>query len=205
MKTDSNKLLLIFTRNPELGKCKTRLAKVTGDIAALEIYKFLLKHTHSITKNLDVHKTVYYSENIWLEDIWSKGNFEKKLQNGKDLGERMANAFKDGFASNFEKIIIIGSDLYDLSQNDFENAFGALENHDFVVGPAIDGGFYLLGMKVFKNALFHNKVWGTSSVLEKTLKDLEGENFHLLESRNDVDHFEDIKDIEAFKPFIKHI
>lgn len=203
--TDSNKLLLIFTRNPELGKCKTRLAKVIGDEAALAIYKFLLQHTVQITKNLTVQKQVYYSEAIWQDDIWSENYYEKKLQDGHDLGQRMASAFKVGFDSNFEKIVIIGSDLYDLSPVDIEKAFTALETHDFVIGPALDGGFYLMGMKNFTQALFQNKAWGTSTVLQDTLNNLKDENYVLLDPRNDVDHFEDIRDIEAFQPFIKQI
>ena len=108
----SKNLLLIFTRNPELGKCKTRLAKTIGDEKALEIYKFLLNHTVTITKALKVVKQVYYSETIWENDIWDNEIYQKKIQNGSDLGIRMKNAFKNGFDDGFEKIIVIGSDMY---------------------------------------------------------------------------------------------
>ncbi|WP_396636754.1 TIGR04282 family arsenosugar biosynthesis glycosyltransferase [Maribacter sp. R77961] len=202
---NSKNLLLIFTRNPELGKCKTRLAAKVGDDAALEIYKFLLNHTAAITKNLYATKAVYYSDKIWENDIWDPTVFDKKLQEGADLGERMANAFKDGFEKGFERIIVIGSDMYDLNQQNLEEAFLALEKNDYVVGPALDGGYYLLGMKKYKEDLFKNKDWGTASVLEATLKDLKQEGLQLLTEKNDVDHFEDIKDIEAFGPYLKHM
>jgi len=202
---NSKNLLLIFTRNPELGKCKTRLAAKVGDNAALEIYKFLLNHTVEITSNLYTSKAVYYSEEVWKEDIWDNRIFEKKLQHGRDLGERMANAFKDGFERGFEKIIIIGSDMFDLCQPDLEEAFLALENDDFVVGPALDGGYYLLGMKKYKDTLFTNKDWGKETVLKATLDNLDQERLHLLPERNDVDHYEDIKDIKAFEPYLKHM
>jgi len=202
---NSKNLLLIFTRNPELGKCKTRLAAKVGDDAALEIYKFLLNHTAGITKNLYATKAVYYSEEIWENDIWDPTVFDKKLQEGADLGERMANAFKDGFEKGFERIIVIGSDMYDLNQQNLEEAFLALEKNDYVVGPALDGGYYLLGMKKYKEDLFKNKDWGTASVLEATLKNLKQEGLQLLTEKNDVDHFEDIKDIEAFGPYLKHM
>ncbi|MEM8847277.1 MAG: TIGR04282 family arsenosugar biosynthesis glycosyltransferase [Bacteroidota bacterium] len=205
MSTKKTDLLLIFTRNPELGKCKTRLAAKIGDPAALEVYQFLLNHTVEFTKGLNASKSVYYSEDIWENDIWDNTIYQKKLQEGKDLGKRMEQAFAHGFDSGFKKIIIIGSDMFDLAQSDLEQAFKQLDEHDYVVGPAEDGGYYLLGMKIFNPALFQNKAWGTESVLSNTLKDLEKENVFLLSEKNDVDHYEDIKDIKAFRPFIKHI
>jgi len=202
---NSKNLLLIFTRNPELGKGKRRLAATIGDQAAFNIYKFLLDHTVTITKNLYAEKQVYYSEEIWEDDIWDNKKFAKKLQTGDDLGARMANAFQEGFQNEYQKIIIIGSDMLDLSQEDLEAAFKALEKNDFVIGPAEDGGYYLLGMKKFMPELFKNKSWGTETVLKDTLADLENETTTLLETKNDVDYYEDIKDIDAFAPFLKHM
>jgi len=202
---NSKNLLLIFTRNPELGKGKRRLAATIGDQAAFNIYKFLLDHTVTITKNLYAEKQVYYSEEIWEDDIWDNKKFAKKLQTGDDLGARMANAFQEGFQKEYQKIIIIGSDMLDLSQEDLEAAFKALEKNDFVIGPAEDGGYYLLGMKKFMPELFKNKSWGTETVLKDTLADLENETTALLETKNDVDYYEDIKDIDAFAPFLKHM
>jgi len=201
----SKNLLLIFTRNPVLGKCKTRLAATVGDESALEIYKFLLQHTVAITKSLTAAKQVYYSEEIKEDDIWDSKFYVKKLQSGQDLGVRMANAFQEGFASGFEKIIVIGSDMFDLDQKDIEIAFSTLAENDFVIGPAQDGGYYLLGMSTFNAELFQNKEWGKPTVLEATLKNLKDEKMTLLDERNDVDLYEDIKNNEAFHPFIKHI
>ena len=198
-------LLLIFTRNPELGKCKTRLAAKVGDEAALEVYKFLLEHTVSITKDVASDKQVYYSEQIWDNDIWDHSIFEKRLQVGDDLGQRMSNAFQYGFNAGYEKIIIIGSDMYDLDPETLELALERLDDHDFVIGPALDGGYYLLGMKSLELALFENKNWGTSTVLSDTLGDISEHKVHLLPKKNDVDHYEDIKDIEVFQPFLKHM
>lgn len=201
----SKNLLLIFTRNPQLGKCKTRLAATVGNQTALDIYRFLLDHTVSITKNLNTAKQVWYSEEIWEDDIWDTDFYNKKLQQGKHLGIRMAKAFQEGFASGFERIIIIGSDMYDLSEKNLQDAFSALNESDFVIGPAKDGGYYLLGMKTFKPELFQHKDWGNDTVLRDTLKDIKNENHQMLDERNDVDLYEDIKDIEAFRPFLKHI
>lgn len=198
-------LLLIFTRNPELGKCKTRLAAKVGDQNALDIYKFLLTHTVEITKNLNVEKQVHYSVAIRENDIWNNAIFAKRLQTGADLGERMLNAFAQGFSDGFQNIIIIGSDMYDMDQSDLENAFAELEKHNFVIGPAIDGGYYLLGMRKLNTFIFQNKNWGTETVLEDTLTDLKNEKVKLMEAKNDVDYYDDIKDIEAFQPFLKNI
>jgi len=198
----SKKALIIFTRNPELGKVKTRLAKSVGDESALEIYKFLLKHTVAITKNLNVDKYVFYSENIHREDIWDPEIFRKKLQTGTDLGEKMQNAFSELFEMGYEKVLIVGSDIFELGQSDIENAFEVLQTTETVIGPATDGGYYLLGMKELNATIFQNKNWGTSTVLEETLADLRQKKYVLLEERNDVDYFEDIKEIDAFQQFL---
>lgn len=202
LKKTSDNLILVFTRNPELGKCKTRLAATVGDKTALEIYIFLLEHTASITKNLSFDKQVYYSEDIWEKDVWDAKMFHKKVQKGIDLGERMANAFEDGFNAGYKKICVIGSDMYDLSQEDIEIAFEKLNTSDFVIGPAEDGGYYLLGMKSLYSNLFTNKAWGTGTVLKHTLQDLNTKNYSVLATKNDVDLYEDIEHVEAFQPFL---
>ena len=199
------RLLIIFTRNPELGKCKTRLAATIGDQAALDIYIFLLKHTVSVTENLEVTKQVHYSNKVHHNDLWNDAKFEKRQQYGADLGLRMLHAFEEGFKEGYQQIIVIGSDLYDLNQNELENAFNALNQHDYVVGPAEDGGYYLLGMKHLKPELFQNKNWGTSSVLKDTLINLENESLQLLPQKNDVDYYEDIQNIEVFQQFLRHL
>lgn len=201
----SKNLLLIFTRNPVLGQCKTRLAATVGNQIALDIYKFLIKHTFEITKALDVKKQVHYSKEIWEDDIWDNRIFDKHVQSGSDLGERMANAFRVGFEKGFESIIIIGSDIYDLTMTDLEEGFNALKQKDYVIGPAQDGGYYLLGMKNFNATVFKNKDWGTENVFQSTMEDLKDYKVSLLQSKNDIDLYEDIKHNKVFQPFLKHI
>lgn len=202
MKQEKDNLLMIFTRNPELGKCKTRLAATVGDQVALDIYTFLLEHTVQITKDLNVTKEVHYSQNKNNNDLWEAAIYNKMEQSGSDLGRRMEYAFAAGFEKGYQNIIIIGSDMYDLNQIDLEHAFTTLKTHDYVIGPAEDGGYYLFGMKSLNSQVFKNKIWGTDSVLKDTLEDLKKENIKLLEVRNDIDYYEDIKDIAAFQKFL---
>jgi rSAM/selenodomain-associated transferase 1 len=199
----SKKALIIFTRNPELGKCKTRLAKTIGDESALEIYKHLLEHTAKLSEKVNADKYVFYSENIKREDIWDASIFNKKLQAGKDLGERMENAFTELLDLGYEKALIIGSDLLDLSSNDVNDAFEYLNDNDVVIGPAKDGGYYLLGMKNLHSEVFKNKTWGTAAVLENTLKDLKDSTIYILKELTDIDTFEDMKHYEQLKKFYK--
>lgn len=196
-------LILIFTRNPELGKVKTRLAATIGDQNALEIYIHLLEHTRKVVLETDCDKRVLYSEEINTNDMWNNHLFQKKLQFGKDLGVRMYNAFKEGFQEGYKKIVIIGSDLIALESNDIKEAIKQLDKNDIVIGPAEDGGYYLLGMKSIPEHLFQNKEWGTNTVLKDTLKDIRKLKYHLLQEKNDIDTIEDIMNVPVFKKYIK--
>ena len=197
--------ILIFTRNLKLGKVKTRLAKTIGDEKALEIYQFLVQKTKQISDQVQVKKRVYYDQSITENDFWNSEDYQKFLQKGTDLGSRMYQAFLQAFQSDFEKVIIIGSDLYDLTPKIISEAFQELDKNDVVIGPAEDGGYYLLGMKVLHPPIFKNKNWGTDSVRKETLADLKEKKVFLLEELNDVDIFEDIQDHPAFQHFLKDL
>ncbi len=188
----SKKALIIFTRNPELGKVKTRLAATIGDEKALKVYKLLIAHTIKITQNITADKYVFYSNNIQVNDAWDNTIFRKKLQKGDDLGMRMKNAFQELFSMGYEKVLIVGTDIYELTQQDIEEAFTQLKDNKFVIGPAEDGGYYLLGMKEINLPVFENKNWGTQTVLQDTLNDLQNEKVVLFPKKNDIDRYEDI-------------
>ncbi len=165
------KAIIIFVRNPELGKVKTRLAKEIGDEQALHIYKELLEHTHHITANLDCDKFVYYTDSKSENDLWENDLFDKKLQQGEQLGDRMMLAFLELFQQRYSKIIIIGSDCPELTGFIIDDAFDKLDNNDVVIGPSSDGGYYLLGLTKLIPELFKNKKWSTDTVLSDTIKD----------------------------------
>ncbi|MEO2060790.1 MAG: TIGR04282 family arsenosugar biosynthesis glycosyltransferase [Mesonia sp.] len=199
---NSKNLLIIFTKNPELGKCKTRLAKSIGDTAALEVYKKLLQHTAKVTQDLSADKVVFNNTEPIDQDDFSSTYFSKKTQRGDDLGEKMSNAFQEGFQNNYEKVVIIGSDLYDLQTRDIDEAFLQLTHNDYVIGPAKDGGYYLLGMKKFTPEVFQEINWSTATVLKETLHILKNKKVALLTQKNDIDTIDDIKNIEVFQQYI---
>ena len=184
--------LIIFVRNPVLGKVKTRIAATIGDENALAVYKHLLQHTKDITGGLPVTKFVFYADGVTANDLWN--GYEKILQSGTDLGERMRNAFDWVLEKGYDKIIIIGSDCFELDEKMISAAFLKLDEYDIVIGPATDGGYYLLGMQSpFKN-MFENITWSSNSVFNETKKQIEQQklSLFLLPSLNDVDEEKDI-------------
>lgn len=200
----SKKAIIIFARNPELGKCKTRLAQTIGDEAALNVYKYLLQHTANISEKVTADKFVFYSENIHKNDIWDEDIFIKKLQQGSDLGIKMKNAFMELFNSGYEKILIVGSDILDLKSEHLSESFLKLDTHDVVIGPALDGGYYLLGMKQLHLHIFENKSWGTETVLRDTLEDLKHQDVSILVELNDIDTFDDLNKNNILKELITY-
>lgn len=195
--------LIIFTRKPEKGKVKTRLAQGVGDDKALKIYKFLLNHTAKITARVNAHKQVYYTNSIVEKDVWDDAVFDKKVQTKGDLGKKMQQAFEDAFQDGFQNVIIIGSDLYDIDHKLIDEAFLKLDQNDIVIGPATDGGYYLLGLKQVYPEIFENKPWGTDEVLKLTLQDLESKPITLLALKNDIDYVEDLELFPVLKTLIK--
>jgi uncharacterized protein len=187
-------LLILFYRNPELGKVKTRLAKTIGDEKALAIYLRLSAHTRTITQDQSVDKVVYYSHFVDTEDAWPNSSFQKKVQHGNDLGEKMQNAFAEEFKNGYESICIIGTDCLELTSEIAKQAFDELKSHDAVIGPANDGGYYLLGMKKLIPELFQNKNWSTDSVAPDTINDFKklGLSFVQLLPLTDVDEEKDL-------------
>jgi len=191
----STTALVIFVRNPISGKVKTRLAKDIGDERALEIYLQLLHHTLEITRSLSFRKFIYYADEVSDYDLWSVPGYTKRIQNGNDLGERMLNSFKELFDQGFTRIILIGSDCLQLKTNALEQAVTLLDSNTSVIGPASDGGYYLLGLNKLFPDLFVNKPWSTDQVFAKTVDDFinNGISYALLEELSDIDDATDLE------------
>lgn len=183
--------LIIFARKPVLGKVKTRLATKAGQQKALEIYKLLLAHTRSIASSLLCDKFVFVTEPI-DDNFWQE--FAAEMQEGIDLGNRMQHAFNLLFSKGYQHCVIIGSDCPGLSSKMVTIAFQSLNDNDMVIGPATDGGYYLLGMRKMIGEVFINKDWSTSKVFDQTMQDVISLNLscYLLPQLTDVDEIEDV-------------
>jgi uncharacterized protein len=184
--------LIIFIKNPQLGKVKTRLAASIGADAALAIYHKLCQHTRQTVLGVEVERQLYYSDYIDRHDDWREELFVKHQQVGPDLGARMNHAFQDSLKRG-NKAVIIGSDCPQLTADLIQDAFHALAEHPFVLGPAKDGGYYLLGMSEPYPELFHNIEWSTNKVAEMTLQRIHAKTKSclLLPTLSDIDTIED--------------
>jgi rSAM/selenodomain-associated transferase 1 len=192
--------LIVFVKNLIEGCVKTRLAATLGNEGAMDIYKQLLKNTQHTILTFATDKIVFYSDFI-EEEIWGNNVFQNEIQEGTDLGERMKNAFKSSFTVGYEKIVIIGTDCPGINKSILENGFTALNNSDIVIGPTVDGGYYLLGMKKEYPFLFENIKWSTDKVLQQTI-DLCNKNrlsYFLLPELSDIDEEKDLIHLQAIQ------
>lgn len=187
--------LIIFIKNPELGKAKTRLAQSVGPERALQIYEALLGHTRQLTQAVPAHRMLFYSSFVDTQDDWSAVDFDKHLQANGELGWRMEKAFHLAFEQQGGPVLIVGSDCAQLTAAIIQQGIDALETHDFVIGPAEDGGYYLLGMRSFQPAVFHGIQWSTAEVFSQTkdIIDEHGWTISLLPILSDIDYEEDWK------------
>jgi rSAM/selenodomain-associated transferase 1 len=192
--------LIIFVKNPELGKVKTRLASTIGDEKALYIYKLLLEQTFQVTLPVLAEKKLYYSEFVQNIDQFNDLVYEKHIKNGDGLGDKMYNAMKHSFGEWADKVVLIGSDCFELNSGIIEEAFKALEESDYVLGPAKDGGYYLIGMKALNLEIFQNKEWSTENVFLDTLLDIKNQekSHYLLPTLSDVDTEEDLGGLRGY-------
>ena len=188
----SKKGIIIFVRNPELGKVKTRLASTVGDEQALKIYIELLRHTRDVVSESPHEKFLFYTNEITIGDLWPEETFHKSIQSGGDLGDRIRAAFQYAFES-CDSCIIVGSDCPRLSTEHIDRAFEALETDDAVIGPTYDGGYYLIGMNKYHDTLFQNIPWSTEDVYDITIAKMtkKGLSYQSLEILSDVDYEED--------------
>lgn len=185
--------ILIFQKNAELGKVKTRLAATIGDQKAFEAYQQLVNYTHKIVSQSPAQKILFFTSS--LEEDLSKysSHYRFELQSGDELGEKMGNSFRQLFEEKFDRLVIIGTDCAEITAELISKAFAALKEQEVVIGPAHDGGYYLLGMRKFVPGLFKDIPWSTDQVaaLTKDYLTRHGISFALLPTLSDVDIEED--------------
>jgi hypothetical protein len=151
-----------------------------------------MQHTRQVAQQVEATRLLFYSSFVDEQDNWPSSDFHKQLQEGDDLGERMQRAFAVGFRHD-GPVVIIGSDCAQLTPQIVRDAFTQLEDHDFVVGPADDGGYYLLGMRTYTPSIFDNIVWSTEEVFPATIRKMTdaGWSYALLPTLSDIDYAED--------------
>ncbi len=197
--------LIIMIKNPEKGKVKTRLAADIGDDAALAVYQQLLTHTRSVTEQLPVDLFVFYSDVVDRNDLFITGRYKKYTQCSGDLGVRMDYAFSIPFKNEYKKVVMIGSDCFALTEQHISDAFAALKDHDFVIGPADDGGYYLIGMTKWNRWVMEHKPWSQPELFRETQKDIQQHQHtvYLLDTCTDIDTLEDLQKFPTLMQLIR--
>lgn len=186
--------LLVFARAPVEGQVKTRLAARLGRTRACEIYTRLLQQTLLQAARFDRHYELYLSGELdhpWL--ISNAAAQQRHPQQGEDLGQRMAHAFTQSLKQH-SQVILIGSDCPAIDQNYLQQAATALQKHDWVIGPATDGGYVLIGCSRFDPRLFEQMPWSQPDLLQQTLAKIGslGMSVALLKRLSDVDTVDDL-------------
>lgn len=192
------KCVIFFARCPRQGKVKTRLARRLGDHTALELYRnFILDMAHTLAATAyDSAVFVTPARDTAAMARWLGRRFAYYPQQGEDLGERMKNAFTAAFKEGYESCILIGSDLPDLPGTILDRAFQALTDHDAVIGPSRDGGYYLVGFRreTMVPAIFQHIRWGTDTVFSETMAIFRQQptDVSILQERQDIDEAADL-------------
>ena len=188
-----NQIILLFAKTAIKGKVKTRLSNSIGTEMALWVYQRLLAKTMFALNNIPYDIAVFYDPDVPATLFDLKNAKYHFSQQGYDLGERMNNAFQWGFEMGYKKICIIGTDLWEINSELIKKAFDELYNNDFVLGPASDGGYYLLGMTRPFPKLFHNMPWSSNTLLNQSKAMLSDEKVSLLVEKNDIDTLDDLQ------------
>ena len=187
--TESPVCVVVIARAPELGRVKTRLARDVGEETALEVYQSLLQHTFQVIRDWPEVEIRYTSESYcvpFFDDLPSSWRWVP--QGDGDLGDRLARAAADAFGRG-QWPLLIGVDCPELVREDLDHAERAMTDHDAVIGPAEDGGYWLLGLSRNLRSVFRDIPWSSQETLLETLcrmRDADA-TFRLLEEKTDVD------------------
>jgi rSAM/selenodomain-associated transferase 2/rSAM/selenodomain-associated transferase 1 len=199
--------LIVFTRYPEPGKAKTRLIPALGSVGAAELHRQMTEHTLAQVKALQkrrcISTTVCFDgfQNSSVMQTWLGDSWTYRSQGSGDLGSRLIQALTTAFHEGMERVLVIGTDCPGLSADLMAQAFDQLQNQDLVLGPALDGGYYLIGLNRLVPELFTNIAWSTDVVLQQTIKIAREQHLSVayLPALSDVDRPEDLPVWEQFQ------
>ncbi len=186
--------LILFLKVPRLGQVKTRLAKRIGDAAALDAYRCVLETVLRTVRHFEEVELRFTPEEGENElKPWLRPSWRAKPQGSGDLGARLLRAFSEAFAGGASRVVVIGSDCPYLTQTDIADAWERLRSNDLVLGPSLDGGYWLIGLRQLVPELFQGIRWGTETVLSQTRHVAErlGLRYSLLRPLSDVDTADD--------------
>lgn len=206
----SKNQLVVLTRYPEVGTTKTRLIPRLGAERAADLQRqmteYVINSIRPLQQQVALSMEVHFSGgSLQQMQNWLGRELTYCPQISGDLGQRLQQIFGHGFQHGLERIVIIGADCPQITAAHLRQAFHQLHRHDAVLGPAEDGGYYLVGLSRTCAPLFHNIAWGTERVLEQTLA--AAANHHvssaLLETLCDVDRPEDMRVLEHLTDFAR--
>ena len=195
---DREDALIVFVKFPEPGKVKTRIARELGAERAAEIYSRMAERIVHDVSGPGAYGTIVYfdpperGDNIktWL----GSDGLSFEPQSGGTIGDRMSDAFHSVFSEGAVRAVLIGTDIPDITADIVRAAFDLLSDADVVLGPAEDGGYYLIGLRTFEPILFRDIDWGADTVYTRTIARIVERNLShkLLDTLKDVDTAEDI-------------
>ncbi len=182
--------LIVFTRYPEAGRVKTRLIPALGEKGAEILYRKMVEMTMAQARAFGGEVEVHFSGGSHqLMRSWLGEQLQYRKQKGTILGDRLYNAVVEAFDENNSKVVVIGTDCPGLTTGHIERAFNLLDRSDLVLGPAFDGGYYLIGLKKVVKELFSGIKWGSDLVYRQTIEAAERANLRIaeLEKLADID------------------
>ncbi len=208
--------LVLFVRAPVPGQTKTRLARAIGPERAAEVYRRMAEAVFrmALEASADRRRLLVWAApgerahevQRWLSAACrdDAAHFEIRAQPDADLGARLSAAFEDAFAAGAKRVVVVGSDCMELGVVECAQAFVALEDHDAVIGPALDGGYYLLGLRRHRPRIFEDIAWGSASVGAQTLSRLRAERatVALLRVLSDIDTGPDLERAAVAWPWL---
>lgn len=195
---------VLFVKPPAAGRVKTRLASAIGAEQACTLYRYLAEATiqQVVLSSLPLLLFFDGAAEETLPADWRSCANACHPQQGNNLGSRMAMAFEQVFSQGYQQVLLIGSDIPGLDAAYLKQATALLQRHDVVIGPAVDGGYCLIGChhNRFTPRLFQDIAWSTAQVLTSTCQTCAaaGLDYHLLPMLRDIDTIEDLKALQPY-------